>query len=430
MSLMIRQRAQGHRRRGSLDTLVRTRPGLAIERILSPNNVSILRYMEIVGPQAPAIGGFVYETKAWTAATIPPQSYTSGESPWFIEKDVGEPAHYIEPSNGREHWVYNTHPMRFRISSWASRWWRQITDKLRSTNYFGTPGYSSKLPAAASHVGPMSVTSCSVPMGLFQYVIPFGSAGGTSVSITHYRLWVDGTDVSGIVSISQGVSFGNGVVKRGSGSFQLPLAGTYDEATIEIDLWLSMDTTVLDPANPRTLAIVEATLNGNMQTMAFEFADTNKKRRASDKYRLDFLNDGIGGLSSLTLETGSGWTSTNQGAAVSVSKAGTGSVNFDWSLECPIILYNDVSKNNSPSGTLGVVKYYPVDSGHYDGAVLSSGATLTPGVWNARGSTAFFPAGRLLSTNGQYALSGDAAITGAFTGMFDGFPDSITVVKV
>jgi hypothetical protein len=399
---------------------------------MTPNNISILRYMEIVGPQAPAIPGVHdYETKAWTAATLPPQQYTSGESPWFIEKLASEPATYIELRSGRAHWVYKTHPIRFRVSSWDSRWWRQITDKLRSQNYFGTPGYSDTLPPAASHVGPLSLTSCGVPMGLFQYAIQSGVAGSSGVVASHYRLWVDGVDISGIVSFSQGIAFGfGGGLQRGNGQFTLPLTGTHDDATVEIDLWLTIDTTLADPANPRTLAPLEATLNANMQTMAFNFADTNKKRRASDKYRLDFADNGIGGLSSLTLETAAGWTATNQAAAVTVSKAATGSVRLDWGVECPVIIYNATAKNESPSGTTGVVKYYPVDSGDYDGAVLSSGAKLTPGVWNARGSTTFFPAGRLLSTNGQYALAGDSASTGAFSGMFDGFPSSITVVKV
>jgi hypothetical protein len=101
-----------------------------------------------------------------------------------------------------------------------------------------------------------------------------------------------------------------------------------------------------------------------------------------------------------------------------------GFLEFKWSTESPHLDLWIYSQNNVPgSGANPVMRYMPVNSGHY-ALTLRTGKVIRPGVWNPQGATVFQQVARRV--NNTFYIKGTRELPDNF---YSGFPTTITVEK-
>jgi hypothetical protein len=397
----------------------------------APANFPVYRYMALVGPIAPELGT---ENKAWTFPMIQTSTATgfSHEALWHSTDTVTS----VDPRNGDRRWVYRMHPVRFRIEGYQSAFRDTIITQRFSAPLFPITGLSSVLPTTASHVG-LGITSARISNAGFNYN-GFTSNGGLAEgATTHYRIWLDGVDKTGIVALTSPFGHGQftntGNPRRIGGLMptqsSLNFAGAAGK-TVWVDLWIQI--TVLNnlafTQYPNGFGGVQRAVMCNLDPVCsfnnseFLNGNVNAKREDGDQYKFIFSNAGPGGLSAITPST-SGWTMTSLASSQNHRNNSVGFLDFKWFTESPHIDLTINSQNNVPSGGGAIMRYMPVDTGHYQ-LTLRSGNRMRPGVWNPQGVTVFQQVARQY-LNGFY-VKGSRELPSNF---YTSFPDTITVEK-
>lgn len=434
MSHLIRQRMSGDRRRGSLSNLVRTRVGSQIEPAAPVAMRSFFRYMSCVGPQAPV--GF--EDASWTFG-----SYPTG-SGYMLYFDHAAAPTYTVPFAPTNHWVRKLAPMRFKIdhlvgAGGSSIGWRLIRQVFESSN--PEAGHSALTLPASSHMTPARLTHAKFPTrGFRRWLYSTGSGWSTEASVTHYRIWIDGVDVSGVVSLGgSGIPLGTFVspgTSYASGGLTdaLPIPNDAHTAkTVEVDFWILLDTFGGPFVGSFEYPLIEIDPAPVFARAEFLSANANERRKSADKYRLTFSSGGP--ASSIVLEAQAGWTYSETATSKTINN-GSWEITLDWSREYVLLSVGEYSQINSPANSGAIMRYLPADSGDYNGLQFRNTTIIKPGVWNARGTTTFSIRQRQVAPAYGHlhefiTEGGSPESVGTWpSSLFSAFPASIIVEKV
>lgn len=296
-------------------------------------------------------------------------------------------------------------------------------------------GYENRStgPDSGNHLSPLLATSVSIrpPISGFGWTGAWTAlAGGTgstqTIDITHARVWINGVDASGIVTMP------------GGSEAVIPLLSSQDmtDATVSVDLWYRV--TVFIPGSlgafsdppeefvDGTNALVDFsgamvtcdrnwlyrtefnTYDGSpwYQSLANPFfgragygsSDVGRWVNLS-RYTLSFDREGPGGVSELPLRDQAGWTRTFSGSTTTMTHDASGDwVSVQIGREVPRI---QVFKTGTdPSGATRRCNYSPRGTSRYQSFLTNAGygdyATASRGDWQRTGTTVFANDGRVV----------------------------------
>lgn len=401
----------------------------------TPLQYTVERYFRLVGPLPNETG---FENKTWS--TTAPGQRSGGFYSLHCVWDPAATPTSTDPGTGRRLFAQRMSGVRFEIHGYPTTWTQGLQTQFSNiTNLM--VGRSSVLPPATSHLL-MNLQQIDLPhTGFNHYWYSQGGSGldTTDVETTHYRVWIDGVDMTGIVSLGSPFPHNyaagtiGGITNRRIGGWitSTVAAAAYQSKTVWFDIWVTVNTYNRawywggDPAladSYEPACGVEST--GGFNTAKFRSANVNANRYAGDQYRVSFADNGPGSLSSLDIAAGGGWTLTNSAASFKLTNDSIGEVELNWNFESPVLTLTDHAKHNSPTGALGVVRYMPAASGDYTYR-NQNGSSISFGVWNPQGSTIFQPVSRRI--NNVFVVKGSA---NAPASMFANFPSTITVEKI
>lgn len=425
MAIDIRRRMSGEHRRGDLRNLVRSRSlfrRLAEPDLVAPVLHSIERYIRFVSQLAPETG---LENKSWV------QSNGVG-TPGFVLHTYWDPlgTPTTIDANGNRIFDYKMNGIRFAIDghNQPGLWTSVLNQHFTSPN-FPVTGKSAVLPASGSHVL-LNLSQIDISNGGFNVL-----NGWSSAFTTHYRVWIDGVDKTGIVTL--GSVFPHtiqltSVPSRVIGGL-LPVSitnGSYPGKSVWFDIWVTVRV-----VNRTRFHIGDPTLASSYYPACqidpyaqhhrsrFNSANVNAKRFVGDQYRITFADNGPGGLSTLNVANGGGWALTESNAGFSLVKAGTGAISLNWTTESPVLTCLIDAKLNQPYAGNNAMRYLPAGSmySHRN----NNNTVIDYGEWNPQGSTVFNQVARALGST--YYTKGSSTTPASF---FTEFPSTITVEKI
>lgn len=407
---------------------------------LTPVYVTWSRSQTLVSPlnSDSTVSGY---TRPWTFSN-PYTLETLNGSPtiqlWQLSQTSDLTATEGTASNPR--WVIKMRPIRYRIGDdgWAdslSRSTRQYLSWPSRETAFATVS-----PPASGHHSGARITSIVVQAPI---VTVFATAQS---AITHVRVLKNGTDLSGVVSVSGAANWNDQTAFRRMycRAVTVPISPTNASAgdIFEVDYWFKLSVTknegwftATSGSGGLPAAIVGAgrTSRDARQSYrewraTFNGINVQAKQYTGDKYKLTFNANGPGGASTLTLQSQANWsfaqTSATSMLMTKTSGTGTGEwVSFNWGREIPEVR---VKKNGTPYfGTNSIVRLLPESSGTFGQIDGQS----TPGIWSTLSATTFSVIG-INGININSISSGffDASVFPAAA--FTPFPSSVIVEKV
>lgn len=302
--------------------------------------------------------------------------------------------------------------------NYSEHWWSQGS----RYNWLAYPGSdygpSGTTLGPNSHLWPMTLSSLDLSLyghwcfkrhGFQEYQAMYSC----EMECRAYRVWIDGVDVTGVVS----GPFAIGQPETGynrRGSFT---AGTHVEAAItaaqhqskpiQFDVWLNATFTLTSTARDSSDNPVKVSEDKPM-IFSHEFGaggftrlkSANIYQQISQGQVWDLTFNGgvtVGGESSIQNAQNEPtwyWTSST-GSDRWMFDASADEVYFRWWGEIPlIVVYVDAAAfPNDDWWWGGEFVYAPADSGDYTGHQLPFGFDYTPGVWDVNAATTFVPIG-------------------------------------
>ena len=390
---------------------------------------------------------------------------------------------------GNSYWELKMHPMRIKADSFGEAFHGNVG---QFPQYFGDPvgsyhwfrdqfaylfptAPSSTTLGSNSHVWPMATRSIRWPMGLFWQpgynVYTFDYYDYLlAVELTHYRVLIGGTAVTGIVELdpaTQGDTFGWKIgdeakfanaqdIGHGTANPVRINSNLYNNQTVQIDYWLKVTVTEdtqpglpqlpsggalpgnpgAEPANDNPWQILWCEYANFGQPIELFNADYTQNIDSNDTYRLTFADNGPDGASTVDLATGSGWTLEEYDTHDVVRKliysggflVGRHEIFFVYGVEIPVITMQiyDASYPFSSNSTQCI--YWPQDSLDYDAMYVEPGLSFTPGVWSPAASTTFVPVAIRRSPNMYW--NGSSSFPTNDPEYIPRFPSSLTLGPV
>jgi hypothetical protein len=296
-----------------------------------------------------------------------------------------------------------------------------------------------------------------------------------NIRIAHYRLWIDGVDVTGVVATNQKFTTPLRQLQRNLG-FVATLNMTCPEtvateAEVEADVWVELDVQrgtfnssahtsggyvpgLLRPAGGGA-----ANLETSLQIFPFGYwsrgqrintggvvdqrwffdadfeqgINVNARRGRNDVYTLAFDRAGPAGLSSLVMQPQANWDYTNPfpGVIRLQKTTGTGALDFvlmNWQREVPLITISKRGVTPEYTSEPGeIVRYAPEPNATF----TRWDSSVTDGTWPVGTSTVFRAVGRGVSQElgdiwqSQSYFSRALNVSDAFAS----FPLTITVTR-
>ncbi len=455
--------------------------------------IQINRRMRIVGEIAPELGT---ENKAWQLGVM--RMWDSG-APFF-----GQPGHFATfdftdtsnrttRSDGRYKWTYRMNPVRFAFDAWASNhisygsysyaWastgpgrvaatesvW-QSWDLVSALDRGEDLGVSGTTLGPNSHLADMEVSGFVLRPSAFLGRLantfyldpPIRGPGINGIDfwqliwdsvhkVTHYRLWINGADATGIMVVPGG---GHAFAANGGSDWVRPAiriqqavaAAVRNSQAVEVDYWVSMELTSRAPygnlvSRMGTIPAGAVTPQaiwmpaGPSAPSAVITADPAKKT-AGKVWTLAFDRNGPGGLSSIELREQPGWVmmTGNNSIKLQQSSSPFDSVSFDWSREIPEITVSRPAY--AVSGRQGIWFFKPTATSDYAQNSIYRGPPIQYGVWNPAASTVFDIAGIMTLNSGGIGPSPTRSTKGEYSTIanwtqdyLDG-PTQITVTPI
>lgn len=425
MVIDIRRRMSGENRRGDLRNLVRSRGAFRKRtgpQTVAASNVSVERYIKFVEQLEPETG---LENLEW----IPHDGWGTKTGVLHAFWNPLATPTSID-SNGNKIYDYRMRGVRFAIDGHNDLWnWTAALQSHFTSPNLPVTGRTSILPSSDSHLS-LNLTQIQISnsgISSFRFV---------TVATTHYRIWIDGVDVTGIVALgtpfTHSVTISPDPYARNVGGL-LPVsiaAGSYQSKSVWFDLWVSArvvnrpSDAFGDPSSwTGYFPVAQVSNYAEHHRSRFNYANVNAKRYVGDLYKITFSDNGPGGLSELNVASGGGWALVDSVAGFKMTKVGTGSVELNWSTESPVLTCSIDAKINSPAGASGNMRYLPAGSEYQHRNQNNS--VIQYGTWNPQGTTVFQQVARAFGST--YYTKGSASAPASF---FTGFPTTITVEKI
>ena len=455
---------------------------------------AIYRWARFEGPQATESLG---ENTAWTNTDFDFSRLSNwGYNGSFEPKPGGVPENGYcvtwDPTStptgtngaGNSYWELKLHPMRIKADSFGEAYhgkWsqtpRQFGDPAGSYRWFPDQfkylfptAPSSTTLGSNSHLWPMTMRGIRWPMGLFWqpgYSIYLDSWYDylLTVEVTHYRVLIGGSDVTGIRSLSpttQGSAFGWKIgeeanfsnaqdIGHGTADPVRVASSQYNEQTVAVDYWLKLTLTEnpfpgapglpgtgelpsdpgAEPVNGNPWQILWCEYANFGQPIELYQANYTQNISASTTYRVTFANNGPDGASTVDIATGSGWTLEEYDTHDVVRKPVTGGrheIFFVYGVEIPVVTLQIYDATYPASSNDVQCVYWPQDSLDYDAMYTEPGLSFTPGVWSPTTSTTFVPVA--IVVGGNVYWNGSTAFPTSDSEYIPRFPSSLTLGPV
>lgn len=405
--------------------------------------IPINRRLRVVGPIAPEMT----ENKAWSFGEFRmwdsgPPFY--GRTGYYAAFDFTDTANRTTRSDGRYRWFYKMHPMRFQFDSWASNhlamgqyhYCNTADIRQRWAAYHGVwntwdfvsmmdrgydCGISSTTLGPNSHLSDMEVSGFTLRpsafLGLsYNSFYPNPAIIGTVTQqpmyqftwdatyyVTHYRLWIDGTDATGIISLpGSGALIDNrhpaDLFVRCAAELSPTISAVVrNSKSVAVDFWTSMELVSRGQFGQFPLPTIPA---GRIAPQAFWItpgpsmpssvimADPAKKTTGK-AWQLAFDANGPGGVSSIQMIPQAGWAYefANNSITLTQTSSPFDSVKLDWNREIPEITVKRPAL--AVSGSYATWIFKPASTGDYAANTLYNGPLVQYGVWNPDASTTF-----------------------------------------
>jgi hypothetical protein len=329
---------------------------------------------------------------------------------------------------------------------WSEHWWgpgsRYNWLIYPETDY----GPSGTTLGPNSHLWPMTLDSLDLSLYGHWCFERYGfqsrdTTYGCQMECRAYRVWIDGVDVTGVVS----GPFTIGQREFGRSRRTSFIAGTHVEAavtaaqhqskSVQFDIWLNatftLTSTTRDSSNNPTVTRTDKPMIFTHEFGAGGFTrlkSANVYQQINQGQVWDFTFNGVtvGGLSSVQNTDNEPtwyWTSSTGSDAWGFDVSAD-EVYFRWWGEIPlIIVYVDSAAFPADDWWWGgEFIYAPQDSGDYTGHQLILGFDYTPGVWDVDAATTFVPIGGVGYAPDHLWLDPQLGV-----GYRDQLPTSITV---
>ncbi len=453
--------------------------------------ISLQRMTKSVGPQSSYFGdedlnwtnyGQSFDDLGWGSLQ---KFFTVLDSRWYLLAPFSETPD-SETDDGRNFtltWNRKLYPFRWKVHDYEADgpflpYQGQGYDPIRQNPLYFNPaslfarminpepgdyGPSSTTLGPDSHLWPMTLTGLDLPAPFWfldqNGVWPSGSGFATGVwtfcelTVRAYRIWIDGTDVTGVVS--SGFGGGSKIVNwkyptQGQSTISHITADIPDaqhqSKTVEFDIWLNATFryqaeltgagAITYPTIDKPMAIAPETAYGRLTRL--KSANIYENISGSETWRLTFADVLVDGYSSIdSVEQPADWDWLRQTGGDQWA-FDTAAVRFLWGREIPIIeveIYDE-----QIFAYLGRMVYAPTDSGDYAtlnfSTVTPGMRDYTPGVWDPASSTTFVPVGIVewnsyfpyISPYDQARYNWDHPNAGDL--IWDSFPSSITVEPI
>jgi hypothetical protein len=410
-------------------------------------NFGVRRFCRLVGPIAGEMTGSNAENTDWTLGQTMPQNWVenntggafSGYHALFSLGSTPDTAGTGTPPSlpwTAAVWVLRMKPMRFKVDvpvglqfgqnyrvryarSKRTSWLFNYIEEIQQS--FGNVGIDSKTVKSGSWVHPMTISGVQVPgAAMVSPSTLYGrfteeKSGVTNrqytvtTTISHARVWIDGVDRTGIVSMSatQNLVQDGPVGNQAYGGIPFcggpcdPLFFTpaqLADKSVEFDVWVRIEIrhngaapTASDFWGTPTRSVCWAIADCRGMPATLYSADLYPNLPAAQRWEFAFSSNGPGGVSTIRNEPTSGWTyQPGTGYFTLSQSSGSGYLSMDYLREIPLI---EVRNGYSMSGL-----YVPDDDSHFANVTLQNGAEWKPGIWAPNAATTF----RLIGSRQNY----------------------------
>jgi hypothetical protein len=421
--------------------------------------IQINRRMRIVGEIAPELGT---ENRAWQLGIMEMWDNTYpffGQPGHFATFDFADTTNRTTLSDGRYRWTYRLNPIRFAFDSWAdnhisygsfSYAWnttgagpaatRQLVwqrwDIVSALDRGEDLGVSSATLGPNSHLSDMEISGFILRPSAFVgsrtstfYIDPpikgpgitgiwwYSFIWDTVHKVTHYRLWINGVDTTGIVAIAGGGHVfaaygGSDWVRPALEIQQVVTAAVRNSQSVEVDYWVSMELTSRDQfaylaprmgTVPAGAVTPQAIWMPSVPSAPSAIITANPAKKTTGKtWSLAFDRNGPGGLSSIELREQPGWVMTTGNNSIKLTQSSSpfDSVSLDWNREIPEITVRRPAY--AISGRQAVWFFKPTATSDYAQNSIYRGPPIQYGVWDPLAATTFDIAGIMTLNNGGY----------------------------
>ena len=397
------------------------------------------RMIQAVGPIAGELGT---EDTDWKFGTFQGQPYQQLAGGYFADLDFGSEATVAAPSFIPT-WTLKMKPFRWKCHGYGEAFWGgqraqdpilsgycTLMDVLRANfRPYMQAGLQAKV-AEVFHYSPAVAKQVLIPVNgflstRFPRLFPAGRTQ-VEVSFTHYRVWIDGVDKTGIV-----VTAGPGVGTQITAA--IPEAD-YSGKQMLVDLWVTITIQDSGVVADQVKQVLWIDHRANFRTSdLYNGSTTPWSSDMGARFRLDFDTNGPGGITTIDTvdDPSAGWVLTAAGTTserLTLLKTSNGAeFVMDWvAREIPRISYK-------ASSTATRFWYLPADNSKFEPLRFENGNSVTVGTWVPPGPIAFNLVGQEKAYSGINARYLDLKGSGGLPGSDDPFtavPQVITLTQI
>jgi hypothetical protein len=397
------------------------------------------RMMQAVGPIAGELGT---EDTDWKFGTFQGQPYQQLAGGYFADLDFGSEATVTAPSFVPT-WTLKMKPFRWKCHGYGEAFWGgqraqdpilsgycTLMDMLRANfRPYMQAGLQAKV-AEVFHYSPAVAKKVLIPVNgflstRFPRLFPAGRTQ-VEVSFTHYRVWMDGVDETGIQA-----SGGPGVGTQLTAA--IPEAD-YSGKQMLVDLWVTITIQDSGVVADQVKQVLWIDHRANFRTSdLYNDSTTPWSSDTGARFRLDFDSNGPGGITTIDTvdDPSAGWVLTAAGTIseqLTLRKTSNGAeFVMDWvTREIPRISYK-------ASSTATRFWYLPADNSKFEPLRFENGNSVTVGTWVPPGPIAFNLVGQEKAYSGVNARYLDLKGSGGLPGSDDPFtavPQVITLTQI
>lgn len=302
------------------------------------------------------------------------------------------------PVGSQGHWNRKMRPMRFTLTSVGSLFaiYREISESASPSGGSAIMNNPKFYPPPASDIGPpLAGHFVGSETSEFSVSLPFACPISSSITARYIRLWVDGVDITGALSISHVATLQQ--IRNALYNFSTTTVNTspvnVTGKAIEVDIWVELDVTV--PSGtlwsdgytyyPAVFAF-EGTVAGRYANSTQHYIhfirgidglDVNALFATSRDYQFTFSSAISSTETVATTVSASPWTVTRDGLKATLAHSnGNDKVILYYGQEIAEIVVNQYQAHSPFNFLIWSYRYVPASTGHY-----ASDSGVQPGIF-------------------------------------------------